>query len=63
MTRFYENLFKKNLGTLESLREAQLWMLKEGVTRGMVRADEGEEKPRRSPPFYWAAFSLSGDWR
>jgi CHAT domain-containing protein len=66
MERFYENMFRKEnpLGTLEALREAQLWMLREGQERGLVRIDNampGESK--RSPPFYWAAFVLSGDWR
>jgi len=46
------------------LREAQLWMLKEGISRGVVRIDDNEPaKPTRSPPIYWAAFSLAGDWR
>ncbi len=66
MERFYENMLRKEnpLGTLEALREAQLWMLREGQDRGLVRIDKtaaGESK--RSPPFYWAAFVLSGDWR
>jgi hypothetical protein len=30
--------------------------------RGMVRRKE-EEKSKRVPLFYWAAFVLSGDWR
>ena len=64
MTRYYENYFQKNMGTLEALREAQLWMLKEGITRGVVRIDDNEPaKPTRSPPIFWAAFSLAGDWR
>ncbi len=68
MERFYENLLKKEMGTLESLREAQLWMLKEGQQRGLVRINKVDqtETPAtnlRTPPFYWAAFVLSGDWR
>ncbi len=64
MTRYYENNFQKNMGTLEALREAQLWMLKEGISRGVVRIDDNEPaKPTRSPPLFWAAFSLAGDWR
>jgi NADP-dependent 3-hydroxy acid dehydrogenase YdfG len=70
MMRYYENFFKKNLGSLESLREAQLWMLQEGRVRGFD-ANETElkeakkDKPpvKRTPPVYWAAFSLAGDWR
>ena len=65
MSRFYQNFFsEKNMGTLEALREAQLWMLKEGISRGVVRIDDNEPaKPTRSPPIFWAAFSLAGDWR
>ncbi len=65
MERFYENLWKKKLPRLESLREAQLWMLAEGRQRGLVRDAEADQDftPRRTPPFYWAAFVLSGDWR
>ena len=69
MERFYENLLKKEMGTLESLREAQLWMLKEGQERGLVRINKPEQPDdapvinSRTPPFYWAAFVLSGDWR
>ena len=65
MTRFYENLWGKQMGKLEALREAQLWMLREGRARGLVPRAEGLSPGRsdRVPPFYWAAFVLSGDWR
>jgi CHAT domain-containing protein len=66
MERFYQNLWraKAPLGKLAALREAQLWMLREGARRGLVRLDEDQENPeRRTPPYYWAAFVLSGDWR
>jgi CHAT domain-containing protein len=65
MERFYENLWQKQMPKLEALRAAQLWMLKEGVARGMVRdePDPAEGPAPRTPPFYWAAFVLSGDWR
>jgi CHAT domain-containing protein/tetratricopeptide (TPR) repeat protein len=67
MVRFYENLWrtKEPLGKLAALREAQLWMLREGVKRGLVRLTEKEASPgpKRTPPYYWAAFVLSGDWR
>jgi CHAT domain-containing protein len=64
MERFYENLWNKGLPPAQALRQAQLWMLQEGVKRGMVREDDKEiSKTRRTPPFYWAAFALSGDWR
>lgn len=65
MERFYENLWKKKLPRLEAMREAQLWMLQEGRKRGLVRvAEPGLESTNpRTPPYYWAAFVLSGDWR
>ena len=65
MERFYDNFWQKDMTTLESLREAQLWMLKEDQHRGLVRTDEPktDNAPQRTPPFYWAAFVLSGDWR
>lgn len=75
MAEFYRNLWEKKHGKLKALREAQLTMLrhydpKKGLSRG-----PGEElstdptKPTRPgagervPPFFWAAFTLSGDWR
>jgi len=73
MVRFYQNLWKENKGTLEALREAQLWMLKEGVVRGVVLVREKKSAPNSKPaptplvnrvsPKYWAAFVLAGDWR
>jgi CHAT domain-containing protein len=67
MIRFYENLWNKKLPKLEALRQAQLWMLKEGAKRGSVLAGAQGERPAeeagRLPPYYWAAFVLSGDWR
>jgi CHAT domain-containing protein len=65
MERFYENLWDKDLGKLEALREAQLWMLRERGPRGL-KPQEGEETAslsQRLPPYYWGAFILSGDWR
>jgi CHAT domain-containing protein len=70
MTEFYTNLWEKKLGKLESLRQAQLRMLREYdpkqrklVARGLdISADQTAGPPRGSP-FYWAAFVLSGDWR
>lgn len=64
MERFYDNMMQKKMGTLDALREAQLWMLREGQDRGLVRTDiPSEKESTRTPPFYWAAFVLSGDWR
>jgi CHAT domain-containing protein/tetratricopeptide (TPR) repeat protein len=70
MARFYRNLWadpKSSPGKLEALREAQLWLLREGAghlatTRGgLVRP--GPVPSKSLPPAYWAAFVLSGDWR
>jgi CHAT domain-containing protein len=70
MGRFYQNLWAnrdKQPGKLEALREAQLWLLRNGAeelgrTRGgLVRPDVEPKGPL--PPSYWAAFMLSGDWR
>jgi CHAT domain-containing protein len=65
MARFYENLWRKGRGRLESLREAQLWMLREWHPRATVTHDKDQPANRRDrlPPAYWAGFVLSGDWR
>ena len=78
MVEFYRNLFEKKLSKLESLRQAQIWMLNnpsviEGrnlTTRGEVRETKAnivdtQTKPSsgRSLPAYLAAFQLSGDPR
>jgi CHAT domain-containing protein len=64
MVRFYKNLWgNKPLSKLEALRQAQLWMLREGGKRGLVVVEERLKAKARVPPYYWAAFQLSGDWR
>jgi CHAT domain-containing protein len=64
MTDFYDNLWKKRLPKVEALRQTQLAMLREGVKRGLVVLDEPPGgSVARTPPAYWAAFVLSGDWR
>jgi CHAT domain-containing protein/Flp pilus assembly protein TadD len=70
MSRFYDNLWQKRMTKIDALREAQLWMLHQGAqaagqsTRGL---DIDEAQPvvdgKELPPYYWAAFILSGDWR
>jgi CHAT domain-containing protein len=47
------------------LREGmKLSTLRKEVERGLVRLDtHAPDIPRRLPPYYWAAFILSGDWR
>ena len=61
MERFYRNLWERELSYLDSLREAQLYVLNHPeAIRG---ADAPEEAPVRTSPRFWAAFGLSGDWR
>lgn len=77
MRRFYLNLWQKNMSRIDSLREAQLTMLKHydaqtrqfrGLGGNTVRVDPDKPAPKpdkteRLAPFYWAAFQLSGDWQ
>ncbi|HEY7157800.1 MAG TPA: CHAT domain-containing tetratricopeptide repeat protein, partial [Gemmataceae bacterium] len=64
MVDFYDNLWGKKLSRVEALRQAQLTMLREGIKRGLdLAAEQPADQQRRLPPFYWAAFVLSGDWR
>jgi len=64
MSEYYKAMWdpKAIISRAEALRRAQLLMLREGVKRGMVR-EEDVGKAARVPPYYWAAFVLSGDWR
>jgi CHAT domain-containing protein/tetratricopeptide (TPR) repeat protein len=66
MEKFYDNLWQHKMPKGEALRQAQLYVLREGPSRGIVQLKNAEKLPheqRRSPPYYWAAFVLSGDWR
>ncbi len=71
MTEFYQNLWQKKLGKMAAMRAAQLKMIRDynptdGTIRGLklvVRTRSGAKGPQSLPPFYWAAFQLSGDWR
>jgi CHAT domain-containing protein len=77
MVEFYRNLWEKKLGKLESLRQAQLTMLREydpktkrlrgpGAIKPVdpQKLEEAKGEPREPlPPLYWAGFVLSGDWR
>jgi CHAT domain-containing protein len=69
MERFYDNLWRKKMSKLAALRESQVWMLREGPKQSGLRRglDLGDDAPqtearRGLPPYYWAAFVLSGDW-
>jgi CHAT domain-containing protein len=71
MERFYLNLWSRRMGKSAALREAQLWMLRDRVSedpesaRGLAEIEETPKLAanKRLPPYYWAAFVLSGDWR
>ena len=43
MTDFYENLWQKKLPKIEALRQAQLSMLENGISRGLVAEDDDEK--------------------
>jgi CHAT domain-containing protein len=66
MAAFYRVYWgEKVVSRVEALRQAQLSLLKEGV-RGTVDKAlpvRPVRKEDRLPPYYWAAFVLSGDWR
>jgi CHAT domain-containing protein len=66
MTEFYARAWdtKTIISRAEALRQAQLLLLKEGRRRGVGKASEKLPKGEvRLPPYFWAAFVLSGDWR
>ena len=79
MVRFYENMFgPKKMSKLDALVDAQRWMLngqqepetvddkREGRS-SLGFSNEPEDAKRmlngRLHPRYWAAWTLSGDWR
>lgn len=61
MERFYKNLWEREMPAVEALREAQIWMLRDKSNRGLAIDDQPADDSL--PPYYWAAFVLSGDWR
>jgi CHAT domain-containing protein len=68
MQRFYENLWTKKLGRLDALREAQLWALRHPEELAAAARSRGADLPADAEapltsPRYWAAFTISGDWR
>ena len=62
MERFYRNLWEKEMGHLDALREAQLHILNhpESVRSLAVKTDQST---KRSSPALWAAFQISGYWK
>jgi CHAT domain-containing protein/tetratricopeptide (TPR) repeat protein len=70
VTRLHGNLWQKKMAKAEALREAQLWLLEEGLRHpelalrsGLVRPEPEGKDGGAVSPFYWAAFVRSGDWR
>jgi CHAT domain-containing protein len=60
MREFYRRVWSdKPVSKAEALRQAQLWMLKNWKPRGL----DIENARGSPPPYVWAAFVLSGDWR
>ncbi len=68
MTEFYRQWWQNRRGKLEALAHAQRTMLRhydpeaKQLRQPDDRAEQAAERSRLSP-YYWAAFSLSGDWR
>ena len=62
MREFYRRVWSdKPVPRVEALRQAQCWMLENWKGRGGVERLGGPQGP--PPPYVWAAFVLSGDWR
>jgi CHAT domain-containing protein len=61
MCEFYKRLWdSKPLAKAKALQEAQVWMIEKGSLRGVP---EPKDADGPLPPFFWAAFTLAGDWR
>ena len=61
MREFYRRVWSgKPVSKAEALRQAQLWMLGNWKPRGGLERPSPQGPP---PPYVWAAFVLSGDWR
>jgi CHAT domain-containing protein len=61
MSEFYSNLWELKLGKLESLRAAQETMRRRyDPVAGRLRPADSDSNMESCPPYYWAAFILSG---
>ncbi|APZ93237.1 photosystem I assembly protein Ycf3 [Fuerstiella marisgermanici] len=64
MQEFYSNLLDQEMSCIDALREAQLYMLNNPSSiRGAAIEPNRTDSSQRIPPYFWAAFQLSGDWR
>jgi CHAT domain-containing protein/tetratricopeptide (TPR) repeat protein len=67
MKEFYEELRKGKRSRLDALRAAQLTILRryDPVSRSLrpVATTKSVSDAARTAPYYWASFTLSGDWR
>jgi CHAT domain-containing protein len=79
MSEFYRNLLYRKMGKLAALRAAQLTMIRSydpkkqslsgnrglKITKKKTSPDkkDGTGTSEHLPPFFWAAFVLSGEWR
>jgi CHAT domain-containing protein len=67
MVEFYRNLWERKLTRLEALSQAQRTLrLRYDPRAGVLRGVGGTLPVQPSgpiPPFFWAAFTLHGDWR
>jgi CHAT domain-containing protein len=75
MTQFYTNLWVKKQSKIDALRNAQLHLLRNPVLSDGTRLTRGEINKMKpvvpdsanardtTDPYFWAAWTLSGDWR
>jgi CHAT domain-containing protein len=72
MVEFHRNLWEKRLGKLEALRQAQIKMIDQYDPKNQTMRDRGikllkptedSQTDKRLSPYFWAAFTISGDWR
>ena len=62
MERFYRNLWEKEMGHLDALREAQLYILNNPESVRSLGVEDNNQTSKRTSPKLWAAFQVSGYW-
>lgn len=68
MSEFYRNLLTQDLTKAESLRQAQISLIRDSrgsskVLRRGATLGSGSTEQIVGAPYFWAGFVLSGDWR